>query len=61
MSILIYQEMKGSVDQREQRIIELYFDYGYKEREIAVMMEVSRPRISQIKNRAIEKMREYVQ
>ena len=58
--LMIYHEMRRAVRGREKEIIILYYDYGYKEREIAKIIGVSRQRIGQIKKRAIERMRECI-
>ena len=60
ISTVLSKEMFGLLPERERSIVNLYFYYGYKEREIAGMLGISRPRISQVKSRAIERMREYV-
>tara|TARA_B100000902_G_C27253493_1_gene886561 strand:- start:633 stop:1202 length:570 start_codon:yes stop_codon:yes gene_type:complete len=41
----------------EKQIISLYYNYGYKEKEIAEELSVSINTVSSIKNRAIKKMR----
>ena len=57
---IIINEMKNSIRPNEKKVISLYFDYGYIEREIAEMLSISQQRVSQIKGRALERMRKAV-
>ena len=42
---------------RERDILHLYFFCGYKEHEIASYYNISRPRVSQIKRMALDRLR----
>ena len=43
--------------ERENRVIELLYDFGWQSREVAVEMHINESRVSQIKTRAISKLR----
>jgi RNA polymerase sigma factor (sigma-70 family) len=57
---IYYQEMIDGLPERERKIIKLYFEYGYNEREIAKMMNMSQQLVSYLKTKAINIMKEYV-
>jgi len=44
--------------EREQRILNLYYNFGYKDREIANLYKISRSGVTKIRNRALEKCKE---
>ena len=53
-------EVRGArrcLSPRENRVIELLYDFGWQSREVAVEMHVNESRVSQIKSRAISKLR----
>jgi RNA polymerase sigma factor for flagellar operon FliA len=51
------REARRCLSPRENRVIELLYDSGCQNREVAVEMHVNESRISQIKTRAISKLR----
>ena len=51
------REARRCLSPRENRVIELLYDFGWQSREVAVEMHVNESRISQIKTRAISKLR----
>ena len=50
----------GSLRENEQMVVSLYYRKNLSMKEIAQVMEVSEPRISQIHSRAIQKLRLYM-
>lgn len=50
----------GSLRENEQTVISLYYQKNLSMKEIAQVMEVSEPRISQIHSRAIQKLKLYM-
>ena len=58
--ISVFDEMTNKLSKREQKIIRLYFEYGYKEREIAQIINISQQLVSYLKNKAIKTMKEYI-
>ena len=50
----------GSLQENEQIVLSLYYEKNLHMKEIAQVMEVSEPRISQIHARAIQKLRDYM-
>ena len=50
----------GSLQENEQIVLSLYYEKNLHMKEIAQVMELSEPRISQIHARAIQKLREYM-
>lgn len=50
----------GSLQKNEQIVLSLYYEKNLHMKEIAQVMELSEPRISQIHARAIQKLREYM-
>lgn len=50
----------GALQENEQIVLSLYYEKNLHMKEIAQVMEVSEPRISQIHARAIQKLREYM-
>mgnify|MGYP001104020228 CR=1 FL=1 len=50
----------GALQENEQIVLSLYYEKNLHMKEIAKVMEVSEPRISQIHARAIQKLREYM-
>lgn len=52
--------MRQAIRGREKEIIYLYYDYGYTEREIALIIGVSQQRVNAIKQKAISKMKECI-
>jgi len=57
---LLLFEMRQAIRGREKEIIYLYYDYGYTEREIALIIGVSQQRVNAIKQKAISKMKECI-
>jgi RNA polymerase sigma factor (sigma-70 family) len=51
------REARRCLSLRENRVIELLYDLGWQSREVAVEMHVNESRVSQIKTRAISKLR----
>jgi RNA polymerase sigma factor for flagellar operon FliA len=51
------REARRSLSQRENRVIALLYDFGWKSREVAADLHVNESRVSQIKQRAISKLR----
>jgi RNA polymerase sigma factor for flagellar operon FliA len=51
------REARRSLSPRENRVIELLYDFGWQSREVAREMRVNESRISQIKTRAIARLR----
>ena len=51
------REARRCLSPRENRVIELLYDFGWQSREVAVEMRVNESRVSQIKTRAISKLR----
>jgi len=51
----------GSLRENEQMVVSLYYRKNLSMKEIAQVMEVSEPRISQIHSRAIQKLKLYMQ
>ncbi len=58
IELILIRELRRQLTGRDGLIIRLYFDYGYREREIGEMMKISQGRVNQIKRRALEKLRE---
>ncbi len=54
------QEALLKLTDREQMILDLYFNQDFAQREIAQMMELTEGRISQIKSAALKKLRGYL-
>ena len=50
----------GSLRENEQMVISLYYQKNLSMKEIAQVMEVSEPRISQLHSRAIQKLKLYM-
>lgn len=50
----------ASLQKNEQLVLSLYYEQNLHMKEIAQVMEVSEPRISQIHSRAIQKLRDYM-
>lgn len=50
----------ASLQKNEQLVLSLYYERNLHMKEIAQVMEVSEPRISQIHSRAIQKLRDYM-
>lgn len=48
---------RGCLAPREKRVIEMLFDFGCKNRRVAAELKVNESRVSQIKTRAIAKLR----
>ena len=46
--------------ENEQLVLSLYYERGLNMRNIAQVMEISEPRVSQIHSRAIQKLRVYL-
>jgi RNA polymerase sigma factor for flagellar operon FliA len=51
------REARRCLSPREDRVIELLYDSGWQSREVAVELHVNESRVSQIKQRAIAKLR----
>jgi RNA polymerase sigma factor (sigma-70 family) len=51
------REARRCLSSRENRVIALLFDFGWQSREVAADLHVNESRISQIKQRAISKLR----
>jgi len=51
------REARRSLSPRENRVIELIYDFGWRNREVAAELHVNESRVSQIKQRAISKLR----
>src|SRR5580704_17106921 len=51
------REARRCLSPRENRVIELLYDFGWQSREVAVELHVNESRVSQIKTRAISKLR----
>ena len=51
----------GSLQKNEQIVLSLYYEKNLHMKEIAQVMELSEPRISQIHTRAIQKLRTYME
>jgi len=51
------REARRCLSPRENRVIELLYDSGWQSREVAVELHVNESRVSQIKQRAISKLR----
>jgi RNA polymerase sigma factor (sigma-70 family) len=51
------REARRSLSPRENRVIELLYDLGWQNREVAAELHVNESRVSQIKQRAISKLR----
>jgi DNA-directed RNA polymerase specialized sigma24 family protein len=49
------REARLCLSPRENRVIELLYDFGWQSREIAAELRVNESRVSQIKQRAISK------
>ena len=47
-------------DKQEKEIINMYFFYGYKEKEIAKYYNLSHQRINKIKSRALKKIKNFL-
>lgn len=54
-------EAIGSLREKEQLVLSLYYEKGLNMRAVAQVLDVSEPRISQIHSRAIQKLRAYLQ
>ena len=50
----------ASLRENEQLVVSLYYQKNLSMKEIAQVLEVSEPRISQIHSRAIQKLRTYM-
>ena len=50
----------ASLRENEQMVVSLYYQKNLSMKEIAQVLEVSEPRISQIHSRAIQKLRTYM-
>jgi RNA polymerase sigma factor (sigma-70 family) len=51
------REARRSLSPRENRVIALLYDFGWQSREVAAELRVNESRVSQIKQRAIAKLR----
>jgi RNA polymerase sigma factor (sigma-70 family) len=51
------REARKCLSQRENRVVALLYDFGWQSREVAADLHVNESRISQIKHRAISKLR----
>ena len=51
------REARRCLAPRENRVIELLYDFGWQSREVAAELRVNESRVSQIKLRAISKLR----
>ena len=51
------RELRRCLSPRENRVISLLYDFGWQNREVAADLHVNESRISQIKQRAISKLR----
>jgi RNA polymerase sigma factor for flagellar operon FliA len=51
------REARRSLSSRENRVIALLYDFGWQSREVAADLRVNESRVSQIKQRAISKLR----
>ena len=51
------REARRCLSPRVNRVVELLYDFGWQSREVAVEMHVNESRVSQIKTRAISKLR----
>jgi RNA polymerase sigma factor for flagellar operon FliA len=51
------REARRCLSPRENRVIELLYDFGWQSREVAGELHVNESRVSQIKTRAISKLR----
>lgn len=51
------QAARGHLSARENRVVTLLYDFGWKNREVATDLGVNESRISQIKQRAFSKLR----
>ncbi|MCI2107035.1 MAG: FliA/WhiG family RNA polymerase sigma factor [Intestinimonas sp.] len=51
----------GMLRKNEQTVLSLYYEKGFNMRNIAQVMNVSEPRVSQIHSRAIQKLRVYME
>ena len=51
------REARRCLSARENRVIALLFDFGWQSREVAVELHVNESRVSQIKQRALAKLR----
>jgi RNA polymerase sigma factor for flagellar operon FliA len=54
------REARRCLSARENRVIELLYDSGWQSREVAAELRVNESRVSQIKQRAIAKLRLYL-
>lgn len=51
------RQARRCLSPRENRVIELLYDFGWQSREVAAELRVNESRVSQIKQRAISKLR----
>ena len=57
----ILQARRRCLSAREERVIKLLYDFGWRSREIAADLHVNESRVSQIKRRALAKLRLYLE
>jgi RNA polymerase sigma factor (sigma-70 family) len=61
---MIHSEVRDArrcLSPRENRVIALLYNFGWQGREVAVDLHVNESRVSQIKQRAISKLRRYLE
>ena len=52
---ILISDVMENLRRRERKILDLYYNFGYKEREIAKHYNISQQRVNKIRNRALEK------
>jgi RNA polymerase sigma factor for flagellar operon FliA len=55
------QQALASLDEREQRVIQLYYEYELNLKEIGRVLDLTEARVSQLNKGALRKMREFLQ
>ena len=54
------REARRCLSPRENRVIALLYDFGWQSREVAAELRVNESRVSQIKQRALSKLRSHL-
>ena len=53
----LLEQMLAQLNEREQRVIQLYYEFDLNLKEIAAVLELSEARVCQINKEALRKMR----
>ncbi|WP_189460823.1 RNA polymerase sigma factor FliA [Jeongeupia chitinilytica] len=61
MSRLSLEQALTALDEREQRVIQLYYEFDLSLKEIAAVLELTEARVCQINKGALKKMRAFLQ